>query len=39
MIYKPVCTIDSTGKRKTYGNDCQAKAAGATVIRSGRCLR
>jgi hypothetical protein len=38
MIFKPVCATDAGGRRKTYGNDCQAKAAGAQIVRRGRCI-
>ncbi|MDQ0462924.1 hypothetical protein QO010_000672 [Caulobacter ginsengisoli] len=33
MIYKPVCGCDG----KTYGNACQAGAAGASVASEGAC--
>ncbi len=33
MIYKPVCGCDG----KTYGNACQANAAGASIAGDGAC--
>lgn len=35
--YAPVCGTDGAGKRRLYGNACEAEKSGATDIRTGRC--
>lgn len=35
--YAPVCGRDATGKRRLYGNACEAQKSGATDIQKGRC--
>lgn len=35
--YSPVCGIDSSRKRRVYGNACEAEKSGATDIRKGSC--
>lgn len=35
--YAPVCGTDGTGKKRLYGNACEAEKSGATEIRKGRC--
>jgi hypothetical protein len=36
--YAPVCGTDSSGKRRLYGNACEAEKSGATDVHKGRCL-
>ncbi len=35
--YKPVCGAKGY-KRKTFGNACEANAAGYSVIKEGKCI-
>lgn len=35
--YIPVCGTDATGKRRIYGNACEAEKSGAAGIRKGAC--
>lgn len=35
--YAPVCGTDATGKRRVFGNACEAEKSGATGIRKGSC--
>lgn len=37
--YVPVCGTDSAGKRRAFGNACEAEKSGATDIRKGSCRR
>lgn len=37
--YAPVCGTDGTGKRRVFGNVCEAERSGATDIRKGSCRR
>ena len=40
MIYRPVCAVTRWHHQmKTFGNRCQAQAAGARVLYNGRCRR
>jgi hypothetical protein len=37
MEYDPVCGRTRGGNEASYSNPCQARCAGATVIKRGRC--
>ena len=37
--YQPVCATDSDGKRRVFGNACEAEKSAATDIRNGSCRR
>ncbi|HWV55792.1 hypothetical protein [Pseudorhodoplanes sp.] len=37
--YAPVCGTDTGGKRRLYGNACEAEKSGATDIRKGTCRK
>lgn len=37
--YRPVCATDGDGKRRVFGNTCEAEKSGATDIRKGSCRR
>jgi hypothetical protein len=37
--YQPVCATDGDGKRRVFGNACEAEKSGATDIRKGSCRR
>jgi hypothetical protein len=39
QIWQPVCGTDRDGKRVTYSNTCFARAANATNVTPGQCLR
>lgn len=36
-VYLPVCAATPDGKTRTYTNECEARIAGATMIRRGGC--
>ena len=38
-VEKPVCARDATGKLRTFGNECEARNAGATDVTKGACRR
>jgi len=35
--YAPVCAIDASGPRRTFGNACEAEKSGAKVVRNRGC--
>lgn len=36
--YVPVCGLSRGGEHITYGNACQARAAGAKILHKGECI-
>ena len=37
MVYQPVCARTASGEMKTFGNACEARRDGATVVSEGPC--
>jgi hypothetical protein len=37
-IFQPVCAVTRAGVRETYPNACQAQAAHARILHTGRCI-
>lgn len=35
--YVPVCGIDASGRRATFGNACEAERSGAKIVRNRGC--
>ncbi len=35
--YAPVCAIDASGTRRTFGNSCEAEKSGAKLVRKRGC--
>lgn len=35
--YAPVCAIDADGRRRTFGNSCEAERSGAKIVRNRGC--
>jgi hypothetical protein len=35
--YAPVCAVDSTGRRATFGSACEAERSGAKIVRNRGC--